>query len=65
MLHFSLSSRRGLKAGLAAILADPGRFWLAGTEARPTEQFSYKVAIKGRVIIVAHLRVHNQERADT
>jgi hypothetical protein len=33
--------------------AVPGRLLLAGTEARPTELFSYKVAVKKLIIFLS------------
>jgi hypothetical protein len=39
-------------AGGAAV---PGRLWLAGTEARPTELFSYKRAIKKLLFVILSL----------
>jgi len=40
--------------------AVPGRLSLAGTEARPTELFSYKIAINRIFYVGADLRVRPQ-----
>jgi hypothetical protein len=42
--------------------AVPGRLSLAGTEARPTELFSYAVAVNGQFFVGAKFRLQMQRR---